>query len=437
VPRALPRSRRRRPPGARRLAAALALVAAGCSAARNPADWLSVREVTPPFLLERPARDPSIAADAHGRVALTFVTSDSTGKDLWLTVSRDSGLTFGEPIRIDQRPASVASYPEGRPIAAFGPGGALAVAWASRRPDTSGAVDLMARASGDGGATFGAAVVVNDDAEAAADAWSWRRRLNPRAYHGFPALTFLPDGSLFAAWLDERHQRPGDDPSRSTLYAAVSADGGETWGENLQVAHGVCSCCRPIASSDPAGRVALAYRSGVDDLRDPALAVSLDGGRSFQVDTVVSTDQWRVAGCPDQGPALSWNGDRGGYYAWYTGAGRPGVYVMPWRPDRGTAGIKRLMADSLTRTRSPRLAAVGRAALLAVEAQPAGDPTRSVIAVRALGEDGSLSPWSFLGADAKDAWIAALDRRTVLACWVERRGAATQVRVVRLRPTAR
>ena len=54
-----------------------------CTASRAPSDWASVREVTPSFLLALEATDPALAADEHGRVALTFVTRDSTGKNLW------------------------------------------------------------------------------------------------------------------------------------------------------------------------------------------------------------------------------------------------------------------------------------------------------------------------------------------------------------------
>ena len=122
----------------KRLAAIAALLAVAGCAAPGPVDWLSVREVTPAFLTggaDTSVADAALAADGHGRVALTFVTRDAHRPDLWLAMSRDSGLTFGRPVRVNIRPGSVASYPEGRPLAAFGPGGALAVAWAERRAE--------------------------------------------------------------------------------------------------------------------------------------------------------------------------------------------------------------------------------------------------------------------------------------------------------------
>ncbi len=423
----------------RALFAALLVLTPGCASPRRSADWLIVREVTPPYLLHQRAADPALTADRHGRVALTFVTRDSIGKDLWLSLSRDSGTTFSSPVRLNARHGSVNSYSEARPIAAFGPSGELAVAWGERRSDTSRAVDLVVRASGDGGVTLGPPVVVNNDLKAVPIArrhWNWYRgrRLNPHAYHGFPALTFLSSDSLFAAWLDERDVPDMEgEPSTSALYGALSSNGGQSWGANQMLADSVCPCCRPMALSDPSGKIAVAYRRGARDLRDPALLVSFDGGRSFALDTLIFTDRWLLRACPDQGPVLSWNREGGGYYAWYTGAGEPGVYLMPWRADHGGAGVRQPLRDSLSDAHSPRLASLEHTTLIAVEARPSFDSTRTVLAVRAFTDDGSLTPWNFLGANIEAGWVTGLDGRTALASWVEREGDRKRVRLVKLR----
>ena len=402
--------------------ALLLALAAGCAAPRHPADWLSVREVTPSFLGALRATDPALAADLYGRVALTFVTRDSTGRNLWISLSSDSGLTFSDPIRVNVRPDSVVSYAEGRPMAAYGSGGALAVAWSERR-EGSTAVDLVVRASGDAGATFRPPVVVNDDLA----------RPLP-AYHGFPALAFQPDGSLFAAWLDERGLPVVEgEPTVSALYRATSADGGQSWSANSMITDRACPCCRPVALSDPFGRVLLAYRRAGQNLRDPALAVSADGGRSFALDTVISADRWFLRGCPDQGPALTRDRPGGGHYAWYTGAGETGVYLVSWRADHGTAGVKRRLSDSLADARSPRLALLGPSTLIGVEARPIADSSRVVFALRALDPDGTLTPWCFLGADVEAGWICGIDAHSALACWIEHDGGRARTRVVKLR----
>ncbi len=403
--------------------AALGLLAAACAPSRPAGDWVSVHELTPAFLAHQPAADAAIAADPHGRVALTYVTRDTSGgRDLWLAISNDSGATFGTPVRLNPREGAVSSYAESRPAAVYGPGGRLAVAWSEKREGEDQGADLMVRASVDGGVTLGPAVVVNDDA-------SDRRR----SFHGFPALTFLTDGSLFAAWEDEReHAGEKEEPTLASLFYAVSPNGGLRWSDNRSLTDELCPCCRAVALSDPAGRVVVTWRGARDDLRDPVLAVSRDGGMTFGAESTLSADRWQLEACPSVGHALTLGEDGGGHFAWFTGAEPAGVYLAPWHLGRGLTGLRRPLADSLLHPSHPRLAALGSSTLIAVEARPRDDSTRAVVAVRALDPDGSLTPWSFLGGDARAAWLATLDPRSALVCWTEGRAAEQRVRVVRL-----
>lgn len=399
------------------------LLLAGCGPRRLPSDWAWLSEITPAFMDSLTASDPVIATDTHGRVAITWVTSDTTGaKDLWLTVSSDSGASFSEPARVNDRPGSVVSYPECRAAVAYGPAGALAIAWTEKRFDVEKATDVVVRASGDGGNTLGSVNWINDD-----------HTKRSAAFHAFPALTFKPDGSLFATWIDEREYAGRNVESMGAgLYYAASFDGGQTWSANDILRDLVCPCCRPSAIASADGEIAVAYRSADLDMRDPALAISTDGGSAFETDTVLYADRWELPGCPADGPAITWNRATGGHYAWFTGAGEAGVYIVPWRPETGAGGVKRAIGDSLYATARPRLAALGEATLIGVEARPAADTTRTVFAVRALDPDGSLTPWLFLGAEARDGWLAASEPRAAYACWIENDERGGRVRVVRL-----
>src|SRR5438309_349717 len=82
---------------------------------------------------------------------------------------------------------------------------ALALAWSERRAGGSGAVDLRVRASPDFGRTFGGSATVNDDAAGPPPGLGpirqqrWAREHRANAFHGFPALAFVTEGSLLAA----------------------------------------------------------------------------------------------------------------------------------------------------------------------------------------------------------------------------------------------
>ncbi len=405
-----------------RMAAAWVLLATtiqGCAGSRAH-EWAAVREVTPEFLLKLEAYDPALASDSHGRVALTYVTNDSGATDLWLAISRDGGVSFEPPRRVNTRPGAVSSFPEGRPMAAWGPAAQLVVAWVEESPQ-SRAADLMVSSSGDGGANLTAPVAVNDDIA------------NPkRRYHGFHSVTFLPDGRLFAAWMDERDLPPSDgEPPYASLYGASSVDGGQQWSRNRRLTEWMCPCCRPDVKADSAGNVVVAYRTAEHDLRDPMLLVSRDGGRSFAPPSTVSNDGWKLSGCPAVGPSLA-GFEGGGQCAWYTGAEDPGVFLAPWSAAHGVSGVKRGLGDGLLRASHPRIARWGNATLISIEAIPESDSTRQTIAVRRLDADGSLGPWMFLGVDGQSSWVSPVDAASALVCWVEGQGDESRVRVARL-----
>jgi len=406
--------------------APFALLLAGC-AGRDAGHWADVHEVTPAVLATQAASDASLAADHGGRVALTWVTSDSLGQDLWLALSPDSGLTFASPVRVNPRRGSVSSYAECRPIAAYGAAGELLVAWSDRRGDSLRVADLAVRASGDGGRTLGPTVIVNDDAG------------DGRAgFHGFPSLVALPGGGWFAVWMDPReHAAAGDSAAVAALFYALSGDGGLSWSDNRPLTARACPRCGVTAATDPSGLVAVAYRPATDHVRDPALAVSYDRGRSFALDTVLAADGWRLSDCPADGPSLTMDHAGGGHLAWYTGAGGGGAWIAPWRADGGLVGLRRQLSDSMVATRHPQLARLGAATLVAVEGRTRADRGRSVIAVRALESDGALTPWLFLGADAAHAWTTPAGARSALVCWTEHGEDGDRVRVVRLTRSAR
>lgn len=398
---------------------------ASCAPERHASEWALVHEITPDALLPVEGSEPSIAAADDGRVALTWVTRDSLGADVWFAISADSGRHFSAAQRLDARAGKVSAYTESRPLVVLGPAGHVTVAWASARDAGEYADDLVSRSSDDGGHTFSDEAFLNDD------------HGDPHStYHGFLALDVTPEGSLVGAWIDGRASAGEAEPAHGEIWSSSSDDGGHTWRPNTRVATDVCSCCRIALRTDSLGHVAVAYRGSRADLRDPRLAFSSDGGATFPLDTLVSSDGWLLPACPSMGPAITLNRGGGGHVAWFTGAENaattPGVYVAPWRAPAGASGARRSLGDSLREPQRPMLAAMGATTLAGVIARAQSDSTRRLLAVRALELDGAWTPWLFLGANVRSAAIAGVNPRTAYAVWQEKTDERSRLRVVQL-----
>ena len=91
------------------------------------------------------------------------------------------------------------------------------------------------------------------------------------------------------------------------------------------LAAGMCDCCRPVLTFDPQGQPVIAarfvYPGNIRDhglIRVPALGPAVVERITF--------DQWQIAACPTQGPALAIS-DAGRYHlAWFTLGAHRGLF---------------------------------------------------------------------------------------------------------------
>ncbi len=272
---------------------------------------------------------PSLAA-AGSHVAAAWASADAAGvTDIYVATSEDAGMTFGEPVRVNDTPGDARANGEQPPRVALvePPSGPphIVVFWLARRP--SGSVLLTARSS-DGGRTFADAVLV-----AGTDAAGNR---------GWHALDVGPDGAVHLAWLDHRrtavsagasatphHHTHTTTPAvastatvdtvamaqRSDLYFAGGVDDAAP----RALTAGVCYCCKTAMVHGPDGAIHLAWRHVYPgNMRDIAFTTSRDGGRTFSEPVRVSEDQWSIAGCPDDGPAMTVDGSGRVHVVWPT-----------------------------------------------------------------------------------------------------------------------
>lgn len=239
-------------------------------------------------------------------VAVTWGATVEGQGDIYLATSRDGARTFSAPVRVNSTIGEARVGGELPPRVALveRPGGdpEIVVLWNARGAATT---VKLARSS-DGGRSFSAATTLSKS-DAAGD-------------RGWPALTVDRTGTAHAIWLDHRgmaaakgdaaqshadhstHDGAAMAQRSGLFYAAAGAQSAV----ERQLTPGVCYCCKTALAVAPDGAIYAAWRHVyTGNLRDIAMTVSRDGGRTFTAPQRVSEDQWELNGCPDDGPAMA------------------------------------------------------------------------------------------------------------------------------------
>lgn len=136
---------------------------------------------------------------------------------------------------------------------------------------------------------------------------------------GFISWAPSPSGVLTAFWLDGRGSTTSHGGAMQLWTATAS---GEGMLDRRMLDERVCDCCQTAAASTAAGAVVVYRDRDEDEVRDIWLA-----GPGPKQRRRVSVDNWRIEGCPVNGPSVSASGDALAV-AWFSGASNPGhVFV--------------------------------------------------------------------------------------------------------------
>lgn len=146
--------------------------------------------------------------------------------------------------------------------------------------------------------------------------------------HGFVSMYPAP-GGVGLIWLDGRETagEPGADvlATSMTLRSAVINANGKRQNEQL-VDSSVCDCCQTDVAIGSRGPV-VAYRNRTaDETRDIYVSRLVDN--RWEAGAPLHADNWRIAGCPVNGPSIVARGDDMAI-AWFTAANdTPRVQVV-------------------------------------------------------------------------------------------------------------
>lgn len=190
------------------------------------------------------------------------------------------------------------------------------------------------------------------------ESWSEPQKMHSdtvRAEHGF--VSFAPEGpgSFLTVWLDGRNTKADEEPvSRDThdahgglgamqLRSGRIDPSGRVFDEQL-IDDRTCDCCQTSLVRTSAGTL-VAYRDRTEnEIRDIYVSLLQEG--SWSNPRPVYTDNWKIAGCPVNGPKVASHGSTV-CLVWFTAANdQPEVKIafsddgglnfgLPFRMDEG------------------------------------------------------------------------------------------------------
>lgn len=293
------------------------------------------------------AMQPDVAVDASGVLHLVYLVGQPAAADVYYTSSRDGGVTFVPPVRVNSQAGSAiaAGTIRGAQLA-LGRNGRVHVVWNGSnqalpkppvRGDQKPGMPLLYARSGPGDTTF-----------------EPQRLLMTATRHLDGGASVAADraGRVLVAWHGNALDGPEGEASRRVWLTRSTDDGGTFTPEQpiSPAETGACGCCGLRIATSGAD-VHVLYRAAEAQVhRDVVALTSRDGGRTFEARRV---DRWEIGACPMSSMTIlpganalyAWEHD--GQVAFATATGSP---VSPPAAD---------VTDATARRKHPRLA-VGR-----------------------------------------------------------------------------
>lgn len=157
---------------------------------------------------------------------------------------------------------------------------------------------------------------------------SWSTSMIPHkdgvnAEHGFVSMVPTPDHKTFLVWLDGRNTKNEEDNAMTLRSAEIDNDGNLS--EEVELDRRVCDCCQTGATWTDKGPIVVYRDRSKDEIRDISIVRKFDG--KWTSPHVFSNDEWKIAGCPVNGPSIDSDGSKVAV-AWFTMAeDKPRVYA--------------------------------------------------------------------------------------------------------------
>lgn len=388
--------------------------------------------------------NPSIAARGDV-VAVAWSASTKDTTDVYAAVSQDGGRTFTPPRRVNHIAGDARINSELPPRVAITPGADgrpdVTVVWTTKRE--SDTKILWAKMSW---------APVPDSQPFFLD-----RQVVPgsegRGSRGWQSVAVDSGGRVLVAWLDHRDVPPmsaehhhgsgaaagtkaSDDataraaPSK-LLFASLSDSSAIT------ITGSVCYCCKTALVARGENVYAAWRHVYPGSARNIAFAMSRDGGRTFSAPIPVSDDHWQIDGCPENGPAVAVDAQRQAHVLWVTppdGKSETPLGLFYASSDDGRSFHPRVAIPTQGPAAHAQIVEQG-GSLVAAWDEIVGTSRRVGFASVTPKGNGTVDvkPLTF-ASEGETGWpVLAATSRGVVAGWVSRNGAKSEIIITPLR----
>jgi hypothetical protein len=280
---------------------------------------LTVAELTVPA--DSLTSVPHLVTDEEGNVLLSWVEQrKDTSRFLF---SRLQSTGWSDPTVIARGSGWFINWADYPMISSDGRKNFVAHMLARSGKDTY-AYDIKVFASTDSGSTWSTPFVLHDDGK--------------QAEHGFVSL--VPSGDkIFVAWLDGRNasmedmegmDHSGHHGSMSLRAAWLDYSGRKS--DEWELDAKTCDCCQTAAAITSKGPVVIYRDRSDEEVRDMSIVRHVNG--AWTAPTTIHRDNWKIAGCPVNGPRVSVRGSALAV-AWFSAATEPGSVNIAFSGDDG------------------------------------------------------------------------------------------------------
>ena len=385
---------------------------AGCSSSDEP-DVFS--PVTIPVPGTEQAAGPRLSGGSGRPLILSWMEPDETGTTLWFSMYRDDA--WGPPQAVVTGKNMFVNWADLPSVTAVDDDHWVAH-WLEMAGSLTYSYHVVMAQTFDAGRTWSDPVKPHTD--------------GTPTEHGFVS-TYPHNGKVAAIWLDGRKTGGdhGGDPQASgmTLRSAV-IDADNTLLEEQEIDGLICDCCQTDVAVTSDGPVAVYRDRTVEEIRD--IYVARHTGGRWQAGKALHDDNWQIAGCPVNGPAIAARGADVAA-AWFSVPDEgPAVQIRFSRDSAATFGpAMKLAAESALGHVDVVMLDDGSAVVSWLQASAAG---RGSLVIRRVTSEGATGPVLTVAnsAPARSVPQLAIAGDDLVLVWTEAKGEAKRLRSARI-----